>query len=106
MHVVKDIVVRRRNPSRSTGTDGIPDYVCAIKGDPRAWAPPLGHRLEVRCGGNLLRYVIEADRANGWAITKKMIEGPDGVTEVKGKEIFCQGVITYAVVADTARWLN
>lgn len=86
--------------SRTTGIDGIPDHVCAIKGAPRYWRPELGAKLDVWCDGVRLRYVVEADRLHGWAVCKKMIEHEDGFVEVPGKAIRYLGRITYRVMTD------
>lgn len=99
------VLVRHLTPSGTVGLDGIPDYVTALKGDPRRWVPEPGYRLEVRCNGTLLRYVIEADRAKGWVLTKKMIDHGDGeFTAIPGKEMCVQGVVTFTLVRADARF--
>ena len=92
------VFTRALRPSRSVGGDGIPDYVTAVRGSPRYWRPRSGYRLDVTCNTVPLRYVIEADRAKGWVLCKKMFENADGsFTEITGKQIFYQGVVEYRV---------
>lgn len=99
MKTAPALFTRGLAPSRSVGPDGIPDYITAVRGDPRYWRPRSGYKLDVRCGGVELRYVIEADRARGWVVCKKMLEQGDGsFVEVPGKQMFYQGVVEYRVV--------
>lgn len=96
---MSDVLVSRHARARTKGADGIPDFVCAVRGDSMYWRPRSGFRLEVRCNGIVMRYVIEADRVSGEVLTKKMIRGDDGTdTEVPGVTVHYQGRVTYRVV--------
>lgn len=62
------VILDYSRPLRLTkGTDGLPNYVSAQKGDPLAFRPPRQFRFIVYHHDVELRYVIEADRERGWA---------------------------------------
>ena len=93
------VLVSRHARARSSGPDGIPNFVCAVRGDSMYWRPRSGYRLEVRCNGVVMRYVIEADRVAGEVLTKKMIRNDDGTdTEVPGVTILHQGRVMFRVM--------
>lgn len=80
----------------------IPDRISAVKGDARFWAPPIGSALHVWCDGVRLRYVIEADRAEGWVVTKRYIESGDEAVALSGTRMY-RGRVTFQVVTGRAR---
>jgi hypothetical protein len=102
-----DVLVRKygRPAYETIGSDRIPDYINAERDDPRRYHPPEGKRLVVRCNGDVLRYVVEANRKEGWARCLHVLELPGGQVEYlrdpsDGRQLFkaYNGRVTFALV--------
>lgn len=78
-----NVVVAYNAPIRaSVGSDGIPNYLSAESGQIARWSPPPGYQLRVYLNGRELFFVVEADRARGWARTLPWVETPHGPQQV------------------------